>query len=440
MELPEKPKVLRLTTALIATSIICLLVGGILGYAISTFTISSQISSLQGRISTLEGQISDLQSTNNVSSQISSLQGRISTLEGQVSDLQSTNNSFSQNVTYENITYVLGENFSLSQLYEQVKSSVVAVQGTIVQYDFFGRPYYSGVQGSGFVSNLTGQFVIITNYHVIDGATNITATFIDGDTYQVNVTGSDPYADLAVLSANAPQDEYKPLTITSSSMLEVGDPVLAVGNPYGLAGSVTVGIVSALGRTITESTTGGYSIGNCIQTTTPINPGNSGGPLLNYQGEVVGITTAIVSDSQGLGFAIPSSSILREIESLITNGSYNSHPWLGASGTDMTFQIAQAMSTNVTYGWLVSQITNGGPSDKAGLRGGTRQVQVDGSLVTIGGDIVIAIDGTRIRNMDDLSTYLEEHTSADQTISVLLVRNSEALTLLVTLGVRSPPT
>jgi S1-C subfamily serine protease len=413
VELPEKPKVLRLTTALIATAIICLLVGGILGYAISSFIISSQISSLQGRISTLEGQ---------------------------VSDLQSTNNSFSQNVTYENITYVLGENFSLSQLYEQVKSSVVAVQGTIVQYDFFGRPYYSGVQGSGFVSNLTGQFVIITNYHVVDGTTNITATFIDGDTYQVNVTGSDPYADLAVLSANAPQDEYKPLTITSSSMLEVGDPVLAVGNPYGLAGSVTVGIVSALGRTITESTTGGYSIADCIQTTTPINPGNSGGPLLNYQGEVVGITTAIVSDSQGLGFAIPSSSILREIESLITNGSYNSHPWLGASGTDMTFQIAQAMSTNVTYGWLVSQITSGGPADKAGLRGGARQVQVDGSLVTIGGDIVIAIDGTRIRNMDDLSTYLEEHTSADQTISVLLVRNSEALTLLVTLGVRPPPT
>jgi S1-C subfamily serine protease len=413
LELPEKPKVLRLTTALIATVIICLLVGGILGYAISSFTISSQISSLQGRISTLEGQ---------------------------VSDLQSTNNSFSQNVTYENISYVLGENFSLSQLYERVKGSVVAVQGTIVQYDFFGRPYYSGVQGSGFVSNLTGQFVIITNYHVVDGATNITATFIDGDTYQVNVIGSDPYADLAVLSANAPQDKSKPLTITSSSMLEVGDPVLAVGNPYGLAGSVSVGIVSALGRTITESTTGGYLIADCIQTTTPINPGNSGGPLLNYQGEVVGITTAIVSDSQGLGFAIPSSSILREIASLITNGSYNSHPWLGASGTDMTFQIAQAMSTNVTYGWLISQITSGGPADKADLRGGTRQVQVDGSLVTIGGDIVIAIDGTRIRNMDDLSTYLEEHTSVDQAISVLLVRNSEALTLLVTLGVRPPPT
>lgn len=231
MELPEKPKAPRLTTALIVTAVICLLVGGVLGYAINA---------------------RDLQTTSDVSSQITDLQGRISTLEGQVSDLQSMNNSFSQNVTYTNMTYFLGENFSLPQLYEQVKSSVVAVQGIIVQYDFFGRPYYSGVQGSGFVSNLTGQFVIITNFHVVDGATNITATFIDGDTYPVNVTGSDPYADLAVLSANAPQDEYKPLTITSSSTLEVGDPVLAVGNPYGLAGTVTVGIVSALGRTITE--------------------------------------------------------------------------------------------------------------------------------------------------------------------------------------------
>ncbi len=440
MELPEKPKMSRLATALIATAIICLLVGGIVGYGISSFTVSSQIGGLQGRISTLEEQVSDLQSTTNVSSQIGDLQGRISTLEEQVSDLQSAINSSSQNITCENITYVLGENFSLSQLYEQVRSSVVVVQGIIVQYDFFGRPYYSEVQGSGFVSNMTGQFVIITNYHVVDGATNITATFINGDTYEANVTGSDPYADLAVLSANAPEYEYKPLTITSSSTLRVGEPVLAIGNPYGLAGSVTSGIVSALGRTITESTAGGYDIADCIQTTTPINPGNSGGPLLNYQGEVVGITTAIVSNSQGLGFAIPSSSILREIEPLITNGSYNNHPWIGASGTDMTLGIGQAIGTNITYGWLIAQVTNGGPADKAGLRGGTTQVQVDGSLVTIGGDIVVAINGTRIRNMDDLSTYLEEYTSAGQTITIVLVRNNETLTLSAELGTRPPLT
>ena len=413
MELPEKPKVRRLSTVLIGTVIICLLVGGIFGYAMTSLINSSQISDLQSRVSTLQNQ---------------------------VSDLQSRNGSISGNTTYENNTYFLGENVSLSQLYEQVKSSVVVVQGIVVQHDFFGRPYYSGVQGSGFVSNLTGQFVIITNYHVVDGAINITATFIDGNTYVATVTGSDPYADLAVLTANASQDEYNPLNIASSSTLKVGDPVLAVGNPYGLSGSVTSGIVSALGRTITESTAGGYAIADCIQTTTPINPGNSGGPLLNYRGEVIGITTAIVSNSQGLGFAIPSSSILRETESLIINGSYNQHPWLGASGTDMTFGIAQAMSTNVTYGWLVTQVTSGGPADKAGVRAGTNQVQVAGTTVTIGGDIIIAIDNTRITNSDDLSTYLEENTLPGQTISVVVVRNNVTQTLSVKLGSRPPLT
>jgi S1-C subfamily serine protease len=422
MELPERQKTRRLSTVLIGTAIICLLIGGIFGYAISSL---------------------------NTSTQISDLQGHLSTLENQVSDLQSTYNSSSGNVTYvdpiyENTTYVLGDNFSLPQLYEQVKGSVVVVQGTTVTAYYYpwGQPYYEygEVQGSGFVYNFTGQFVIVTNYHVVDGVSNITITFIDGDAYTAKVIGSDPYADLAVLTSNASQDEYKALSITSSSTLSVGDPVLAIGTPYGLAGTVTSGIVSALGRTITESTTGGYVIADCIQTTTPINPGNSGGPLLNYEGEVIGITTAIVTSSQGLGFAIPSNTILREIQSLITNGSYSSHPSLGAYGTDMTFGIAQAMKTNVTYGWLITQVTSGGPADKAGLRGGTTLAQIAGNSVTIGGDIVIAINGTRITNMDDLSTYLEEYTLPGQTISVTLMRNNETLALSVRLDLRPPPT
>jgi S1-C subfamily serine protease len=420
MELPEKPKIRRLSTVLIGTEIICLLAGGMFGYAISSLTASRQVSSLQSQVSTLEKQVSNLQSTLDSSPQ----------------------NVTYENTTIENVTYVLAENFSLSQLYEQVKSSVVVVQGIIVEEYYYpwGQPYYqySEVQGSGFVFNSTGQFVIVTNYHVVDGASNITVTFIDGNTYPVEVIGSDPYADLAVLSSNASQDEYRPLTITSSSTLKVGDPVLAIGSPYGLAGTVTSGIVSALGRTITESTTGGYVIADCIQTTTPINPGNSGGPLLNYQGEVVGITTAIVSSSQGLGLAIPSSTILREIESLITKGSYNNHPWLGASGTDMTYWIAQAMNVNVTYGWLINQVTAGGPADKAGLRAGTTQAQVEGTWATIGGDIVVAINGTRITNMDDLSTYLEQYTLPSETIDVTIVRNNQTLTLQVTLEARQP--
>jgi S1-C subfamily serine protease len=196
--------------------------------------------------------------------------------------------------------------------------------------------------------------------------------------------------------------------------LEVGDPVIAVGTPYGLAGSMTTGMVSALGRTITEDITGGYPIASVIQTSAPINPGNSGGPLLNYQGQVVGITTAIVTDSQGLGFAIPSNTILREIESLVTSGSYDLHPSLGVTGTDMTFEIAEA----------------------TGLQGGTRQVTVSGSVVTVGGDILVAVNGTRIISIDDLSSYLEEHALAGQTVDLEIVRNNVTMSLSVTLTKR----
>jgi S1-C subfamily serine protease len=402
MELPQKPKATRFSIILMVTIVIVsLFAGGLLGYSIGYSTISGKINDLENQLSTLQEQLSNLNST--------------------------------QNVINQNNTYILGENVSLSQLYEQVKSSVVVVQGVTLQgYDFWGRPYYSNVQGSGFVSNLTGQFVIITNYHVVQGAINITVTFTDGDTYAANVTGSDPYVDLAVLSANAPQYEYKPLKITSSSTLKVGDPVIAVGTPLGLTGSMTSGIVSALGRTVSVSWSS-YGIADCIQTTAPINPGNSGGPLLNYQGEVVGITSYVAITSQGvpaqgLGLAIPSSTILRETESLITTGSYNSHSWLGISGTDMTFETAQAMNTNVTYGVLIAQVTSGGPADKAGLKGD---------------DIIIAINATyiamRIRSMDDLSTFLEEYTSPNQTVNVTIVRNKQTI-LPVKLGTRPPPT
>jgi S1-C subfamily serine protease len=186
--------------------------------------------------------------------------------------------------------------------------------------------------------------------------------------------------------------------------------------------------------------TGNYPIANVIQTSAPINPGNSGGPLLNYQGQVIGITTAIVSDSQGLGFAIPSSTILREIGSLVTKGTYNQHPWLGATGIDMTYEIAKAMNVNVTYGWLIVQVTSGGPAAEANLRGGTQRVLIAGEYVTIGGDIIIAINKIRITNMDDLSTFLEEYTLPLQTVNVTIVRNNQTMILPVELGTRPPPT
>ncbi|MGC9095424.1 MAG: S1C family serine protease, partial [Candidatus Bathyarchaeia archaeon] len=198
---------------------------------------------------------------------------------------------------------------------------------------------------------------------------------------------------------------------------------------------MSVGVVSALGRTITEET-GTYPIANVIQTTAPLNPGNSGGPLLNLQGQVVGITTAIVSNSQGLGFAIPSNTILREISSLVTTGSYNRHPWLGATGVDMTYEIAKAIGVNVTYGWLITQVTSGGPAANAGLRGGTKQVLIAGEYITVGGDIIIAINGTRITNIDALSTYLEENTLPGQIIEITIVRENQIMNVAVTLGTR----
>jgi S1-C subfamily serine protease len=403
----QKSETRRFSAILIIVIIGVGLVAGGLGYLVSNITLSGSINDLENQVSALQGQLSNLQTTPVASDQ--------------------------------NNTYIVGENASLAPLYAEVKDSVVVIRGVTVQYDVFGRAYYSEVQGSGFVYNFTGQMVIITNYHVVEDTLNVTVTFINGNGYEATVLGSDPYADLAVLSADAPQSEYKPLEIVSSSQLEVGDPVVAVGGPYGLAGSMTSGIVSAMGRTITDETSS-YPIANVIQTSTPINPGNSGGPLLNYEGQVVGITTAIVSDSQGLGFAIPSSAILREIESLITDGTYTQHPWLGASGTDMTYEIAKTMNINVTYGWLIAQVTSGGPTDDAGLQGGTKQVTVNGQSVVIGGDIIIALSGTRITGTDDLSTFLEEHTLPDQTINVTIIRNGQEMTLQLKVGTRPAPT
>jgi S1-C subfamily serine protease len=396
------------TTLIVLVIIVSLVAGSLLGYSVSTSISSASMNDLQNQISTIQGQVSNLQST--------------------------------QNLADPDATYVIGENASLAQLYAQVKDSVVVIEGFTVEYDVFNRAYYSQVQGSGFVYNFTGKFVVITNYHVVQSAINITVTFINGDAYVATVLGSDPYADLAVLSTDALQNEYSPLEIVSSSTLSVGDPLIAIGGPYGLAGSMTTGIVSALGRTITEDMSGSYPIANVIQTSTPINPGNSGGPLINYQGQVVGITTAIVSDSQGLGFAIPSSTMLREIGSLISDGSYNKHSTIGASGTDMTYQIAKAMNVNVTYGWLIAQVTSGGPAAEANLHGGTQQATITGQAVMIGGDILIAIDGTRIKNLDDMSTFLEENTSPGQIINLTIVRNSQIMTIPLTLGTRSSPT
>jgi S1-C subfamily serine protease len=364
-------------------------------------------------------------SSNVTTTTISDLQQQIDTLKQQRTSEQ-----------YQNITYVY-DNISLAQIYDNTKESVVVVYGIVNSYSFFG-PTSSEEQGSGFVYDYNDQMVIITNKHVVADAVNITVTFSNGDSYPAIEIGSDAYADLAVLSVQAPADEFHSLKITSSSGLEVGDPVIAIGSPFGLSGTLTTGVVSQLGRTIEDSTAGSYPIANIIQTSVPINPGNSGGPLLNYHGEVIGITTAIIQNSNSLGFAIPSSTILRELPALITTGSYNQHAWLGVSGTDMTYATAHEMGVNVTYGWLLTQITRGGAADKAGLNGGTTQVTINGQWVIVGGDIIIAADGTRLINGDSFMSYIDEHTVPNQTITLTVVRNHQTLDIPVILGQRPP--
>jgi S1-C subfamily serine protease len=295
-----------------------------------------------------------------------------------------------------------------------VRDSVVLVQGVTAD---------GTVQGSGFVYNFSNTMVVITNNHVVADTTDLSVTFSNGNGYLATLLGTDAYADLAVLSVNASADEFKPIEIVSSSTLRVGDPVIAIGNPYGLVGSLTTGVVSALGRTITEDYAGGFAVANIIQTSAPINPGNSGGPLLNVIGNVVGVTTAIVSDSQGLGFAVPSNTILREISALVTTGTYTGHSYLGVSGQDMTYAMAQEMGVSVTYGWRIATVTAGGPSDG--------RLQVD--------DIMIAMNGTLIRNNDDLASYLEEKTMPTEHLLVSVVRGNSIVDEDVVLGRRPPP-
>jgi len=340
---------------------------------------------------------------------VNNLNSQVLHLQSQVSDL----NGF-QNATTQNIT-ILQNGTSLENIYQGVLNSVVLIQGDTST---------GTVQGSGFVYNFESQNVVLTNYHVVQGTTGLSVTFSDGNGYSATVLGKDPYSDLAVVSVNnAPASEFKPITIVSSSTLNVGESVIAIGNPYGLVGSLTTGTVSALGRTITEDTAGGFAIANIIQTSTPINPGNSGGPLLNAVGNVVGITTAIVSNSQGLGFAIPSNTILREISALVTSGSYHGHSYLGVTGEDMDYTIAQQTGANVTYGWKIATVVSGGPSD--------------GKLNV--GDIVIALNNQTVRNNDDLASYLEEHTLPGDSLVLTVVRGSSQMPVTVVLGERPTP-
>jgi S1-C subfamily serine protease len=389
---PEKSKRHFSTTLVVAILIVGLIAGGSIGYAVTYGDFNNKLTNLQSQLGVYQG-------------------------SGQGTNTQ---------------TYLLNDNVSLASLYQAVKPSVVVIQDIVVGYTIFGQQAYSSQQGSGFVTVVNGQKVVITNNHVIEGAINITVTFADGNSYVASVLGHDAKADLAVLSVENIPSSAVGLTLVNSNGLSVGDPVIAVGSPYGLQGTLTTGVISALGRTITESDDSGrvtQSIADTIQTSTPINSGNSGGPLLNYAGEVVGVTTAGISNSQGLGFAIPSSTILREISTLISSGSYDNHPSINTEGVDMNYQIAQLMGVSVTYGYLVEQV-----STSNGLHGGSQYKAVLGDNVIVGGDIIIAINGQRIANTDDLLSYLEQHTLPGQSVSFTVIRNGSQQDISVTIG------
>ncbi len=337
---------------------------------------------------------------------------------------------------------------SLEQIYAQVSPSVVAIR--VLQAanggisPFFGStpqiPSEEGL-GSGFVWDPQGD--LVTNNHVIEGATRITVIFADGTTASAKVVGTDPDSDLAVVRVDVAPEMLPPVSMADSSKVVVGQVTVAIGNPFGEQNTMTLGIVSALGRELPvsgrEVQGASYAIPDVIQTDAPINPGNSGGVLLDDQGRVIGVTSAIVSpagSSAGIGFAIPSDIVSKVVPSLIQTGHFQ-HPYLGLSGIDMTAAIAPAMGlTPDTRGALVESVTPNGPASKAGLEGSSQQVTVEGQPVAVGGDVILAVDGKAIRSMADVIAYIAENTEVGQTVSLTVLRSGKQVQLQLILEAR----
>jgi serine protease Do len=344
---------------------------------------------------------------------------------------------------------------TLEQVYAQVNPSVVNIQVVETasttnsaipeipgfQFQFPQVPQTQQVLGSGFVWDTQGY--IVTNDHVVDGATKISVTFYDGTTVPAEITGTDPDSDLAVIKVDVPASELQPVQMADSTQVKVGELAIAIGNPFGLQGTMTMGIISALGRTLPSqaSSTEGqyYSIPDVIQTDAPINPGNSGGVLVNDSGLVIGVTAAIesaVQSNAGIGFVIPSQIVQKVVPALIQTGHYD-HPYIGISGMSLTPELAQAMDLETNQrGALVIDVTPGSPADKAGLQGSDRQVDIDGQQERVGGDVIVAVDGQPVKEMDDLIAYLARNTEVGQTITLTVLRNGKNETFDVTLAAR----
>jgi len=335
---------------------------------------------------------------------------------------------------------------SLPDLFTQVQKSVVQVTERDNSNELGSR------LGSGFVYDKDGH--VITNYHVVTPGTNnnneLQVTFLDGNSYPADLVGVDQFADLAVIKVkNISSDKLAPLPLANSSSLRIGDSVVAIGNPFGLSGSMTQGIVSGLGRLLPSNENqdnlagagSSFSIPNIIQTDAAINPGNSGGPLIDTQGRVVGINTAIFSNTgvySGVGFAIPSDTISKVATSLIQNGSYH-HPYIGIVGLSLTPELSKQIGLNQTKGFLITSITKGGPADKAGLRAGSTTTTFNGRDVEVGGDIILKIDTREVLKIDDILAYLESLKHVGDKVHFTILRDNAIKGLDLILGDRPSP-
>lgn len=322
------------------------------------------------------------------------------------------------------------KSLSLVELFEKSEEGVVRID--VVKINSFRE---GNSVGSGFVFDLFGN--IITNAHVIDNADNITVTFLDGSQYNASIVGMDKFTDIAVINVEEKPDYLHPLEIGDSSTLKVGEPVAAIGNPFGLSGSMTSGIVSQIGRLLPSHDTG-FSIPNVIQTDAAINPGNSGGPLLNMNGKVMGINTAIQSgtgQSAGIGFAVPSNTISKVVPVLITEGKY-SHPWIGISGQDINPDLAKIRNLNHSKGFLIVTVIPDSPAEMAGLKGVSEIEKIDNKEYPKDGDIIISVDGKEVRKISDILIHLQEEKSVGDEMILGIIRDGEQMDVILTLVVR----
>ena len=342
-----------------------------------------------------------------------------------------TSNGHSATILGDEISSSSKSNLTLVELFKKSEEGVVKIkvvrigsQGT-VQGDIGGM-------GSGFVYDNLGH--IITNAHVVDGADKATVTFLDGSQYNAEIIGKDKFTDIAVIKVSEKPRLLHPLEIGDSSLLQVGEQVAAIGNPFGLSGSMTSGIVSQIGRLIAAQDSG-FSIPDVIQTDAAINPGNSGGPLLNMRGQVIGINTAIQSISGefvGIGFAVPSNTVSKIVPTLIEEGKYP-HPWIGISGKDIDPDLARVLDLKQAKGFLVITVVDGSPADKAGLKGMSQTQIINGEEYPADGDIIISVDDKEVRKISDILIHLQREKSVGDEMVLGILRDGDFMHLTLKL-------